>query len=74
VLAEALDVGNAVWLFDVASRYGAEPLRQVALHFIMFRWQQVSASFAGEDGSNGSLAGAQELKELHAVLFGHIGR
>jgi hypothetical protein len=67
-LAEALEVSNASWLYEIASRFDAEPLRQAALHFIMRHWTNVAATFdaAAEPGSSA----IAELRQLRAAIFG----
>jgi hypothetical protein len=61
-LAKELDDTNAVWLFEVASRFGAESLRQVVLYYIMTHWDAVCSS---SSASSSSSSFSEELGDLH---------
>ena len=67
-LAGALEVSNASWLFEIASRVDAEPLRQAALHFSMRHWTDVSATF--DSAVEPSSSAVAELRQLRAAIFG----
>lgn len=60
----ALDPLNAPSLYEVATQYGAEQLRQAALDFMMHKWKDVAANL------DESAPVTRELMHLHYEIFG----
>jgi uncharacterized protein (DUF2267 family) len=56
-----------LWLYEIASRFDAEPLRQAVLHFTMRHWTDVAATLnvAAELGSSAMA----ELRQVRAAIF-----